>query len=252
MIFKDLFSGHADDYKRFRPHYPDELFAFLAEKVSPHDIAWDCGTGNGQGAAKLAGYFLSVHATDASHEQIEQAISKPNVHYDVRIAEDSGLPDESVSLITVFQALHWFDTEKFFQEASRVLLPHGVLAVIGYHTVLTGIDIIDKTYNDFCFDFLWEKNAWEMERGSLNGEYKNIVFPFKEIKDIPAFQTEMEWDYEDYLAYLNTWSSVKTYIKLYGENPVETYVIPKIEKHWPDKTEKRTLIFPLIVRCFRK
>src|SRR6185436_11009622 len=46
--FKDHFSGHATDYRAFRPAYPPELFTFLASAAPARHLAWDCGTGNGQ------------------------------------------------------------------------------------------------------------------------------------------------------------------------------------------------------------
>jgi len=88
-----------------------------------------------------------------------------------------------------------------------------------------------------------------MERESLNGSYEKIIFPFKEIP-APQFQIEMHWNYQDYLSYLNTWSAVKTYIQLYDKNPIEEFVMPKIENYWPNKMEHRPVKFPLILRTF--
>src|SRR5204863_7244503 len=91
--FKDHFSGHATDYRAFRPAYPPELFAFLASSAPARDLAWDCGTGNGQAAVGLAGHFARVLATDASAEQIAQAEPHPRVEYAVAAAEKCPLPD---------------------------------------------------------------------------------------------------------------------------------------------------------------
>lgn len=164
--FIDLFSGHANDYKKFRPRYPQELFTYLSSLCPNLTLAWDCGTGNGQAAQDLANYCPQVYATDASAEQIKQAEPKNNIEYRVATAEDSGLASASVDLITVFQALHWFDIDKFFAEAQRVLKPQGVLAIVGYHTVLTGNQLIDQTYHDFCFNYLWEKNCWAISHSA--------------------------------------------------------------------------------------
>jgi ubiquinone/menaquinone biosynthesis C-methylase UbiE len=250
MNFKDLFSTHAKEYKQFRPTYPADLFKFLASLVENHHAAWDCATGNGQGAGGLAKYFSYVYATDASAAQIAEAERLENIIYSVTTAEDSKLADHSVSLVTVFQAFHWFDIDKFFMEVKRVLTPNGVIAIIGYNTAVTGITKVDEVYKTFCFDYLWEKNCWEMERDSLNKNYKSSPFPFDEIS-APSFQTEMRWNYQDYLAYLNTWSAVKTHIKLYNDNPVETFVIPKIKDAWSEKMTPRSVKLPLIMRLGR-
>ncbi|MDF1760857.1 MAG: class I SAM-dependent methyltransferase [Coxiellaceae bacterium] len=247
MTFRDFFSGHADDYKNFRPTYPDALFNYLAGLVASTKAAWDCGTGNGQGAKGLAHYFDEVMATDASAQQIEQAEAVDNITYRVATAESSSLGDESVSLVTVFQALHWFDLDGFFAEVRRVLQPGGVIAIVGYNTAITDIKAVDTVYNDFCFDYLWQKECWAMERKSLNDGYQSIGFPFDEI--LPQrFTMEVQWNYHDYLSYLNTWSAVKIHMKKYNENPIETFMMPKIENLWPDKQAPRTVRFPLILR----
>ena len=55
----------------------------------------------------LAKRFDRVVATDASAEQIAHATSHARVSYGVARADESGLNDASVDLVTVAQALHW-------------------------------------------------------------------------------------------------------------------------------------------------
>ena len=93
--------------------------------------AWDCGTGNGQVAVKLSQYFNEVYATDLSSAQIENA-DKKNIFYSVENAEETLFPDNKFDLITVAQAIHWFDFENFYNEVERNLKPGGIIAVIGY------------------------------------------------------------------------------------------------------------------------
>ena len=246
----DLFSGHSDEYKRFRPHYPKALFSWLDKQVDNHQAAWDCATGNGQGAEGLASFFDKIYATDLSEQQVQQADANERITYSVATAEESGLTDHSVSLVTVFQALHWFDSEAFFTEAKRVLQDKGVIAIFGYHTAITGIEAVDEAYRDFNLNYLWEKQCWAMPRESLNQNYANMAFPFTPI-ETPEFYIHMQWNYHDYLAYLNTWSAVKTHQKKYQSNAVEAFVEPKIKDLWPDKDEKRLVKFPLVTRCGR-
>src|SRR5205809_2027105 len=134
--FKDHFSGHAVEYAKFRPHYPDELFEYLAGLISPrHELAWDCATGNGQAALGLARHFDSVIATDASGQQIASAELNDRISYRVAPAEASGIDSASVDLTLVAQALHWFDIDRFFTEAKRVLKENGVLAISSYNVM---------------------------------------------------------------------------------------------------------------------
>ena len=109
--FKDHFSGHASEYAQHRPAYPDTLVQWLADTSPARDQAWDAGTGNGQAAVALAQYFQAVLATDASVQQVDQAADHPGVVFKVEVAEDCSLPDRSTDLVTVGQALHWFEWE---------------------------------------------------------------------------------------------------------------------------------------------
>src|SRR5437870_8355836 len=176
--FKDHFSGHAVEYAKFRPRYPDELFEYLALIAPRHELAWDCATGNGQAAVGLARHFGSVIATDASAEQIESAQPDDRVSYRVARAEASGIDSTSVDLILVAQALHWFDLDAFFTEAKRVLKDDGVLAISSYNVlqISAKIDlVIWKFYRETTGPF------WPPERDLVVSDYKNIKLPFPQL-----------------------------------------------------------------------
>ncbi len=136
--FHDHFSAVANRYADFRPHYPAVLFDYLATLAPRTALVWDCAAGNGQATVDLAARFDRVVATDASAEQIASAQPQPGVEYRVAVAHESGLPGNSVGLLTVAQALHWFDFERFWTEANRVLIRKGVVAVWAY-----GINQVD-------------------------------------------------------------------------------------------------------------
>jgi hypothetical protein len=69
VSFKDHFSKQAEDYAKFRPRYPHELFEYLGTLAPSRQLAWDCGTGNEQAAIALAAVFDHGIATDASEKQ---------------------------------------------------------------------------------------------------------------------------------------------------------------------------------------
>lgn len=102
------------EYARYRPEYPDTLFEFFAACCEHRRLVWDCATGNGQAAVSLGRYFDAVIATDASATQIDSALEAFSVVYRVAPAEASGITQCSVDLVTVGQALHWFDLPRFF------------------------------------------------------------------------------------------------------------------------------------------
>lgn len=106
LKFKDYFSENSEEYNKFRPTYPAELFIYLASVSKQHQKAWDCATGTGQSAISLSDYYTMVIATDAGKTQIENAEKKPGVVYQVAIAENSHIKENSIDLITVAQAFY--------------------------------------------------------------------------------------------------------------------------------------------------
>src|SRR5690606_31583471 len=129
MSFHDHFSGHAAGYAQARPTYPEALFDWLAAQCAQRELAWDAGCGNGQAAIALARHFARVIATEPSAEQVAQAPAHPRVEYRVEPAESPSLADASADLVTVAQAMHWFDLDRFHVGVRRVLRPGGLVAV---------------------------------------------------------------------------------------------------------------------------
>lgn len=214
---KDLFSSHSKDYAQYRPTYPAELFEFLWQLCITRKRAWDCGTGNGQVAGELANFFEQVYATDISINRLSQAVQKPNIHYTKQPAENTKFPDVYFDLITVGQAVHWFEFDRFYAEAKRVLKKDAVIAIFGYGLFRSDPvtnEFIEHFYNDIIGPY------WATERRYLQDSYKTIPFPFEEI-ETPPFTMKHTWSFERLLGYLNTWSAVKAFEKEKGENPVE-------------------------------
>lgn len=225
--FKDLFSGHASEYAKFRPCYPEALFQYLSTLVPERDLAWDCGAGNGQAAVALADHFASVVATDYSEKQLESAEAHPKVVYLKSPAEKAPLESQSVDLITVAQAFHWFQYDEFFKEVKRVLKPQGVLAIWCYNlcTITPDVDQLVYQLYDGTLGSYWEMNRKLVEQG-----YQQSPFPMREITP-PEFEMHSNWSFEHLIGYLGTWSSLQTYIKKNGTNPLEE-LAPKLQKAW--------------------
>jgi ubiquinone/menaquinone biosynthesis C-methylase UbiE len=123
------FSSKSEEYSFSRPAYPDSLFKFLNEITLNKDLVWDCATGNGQAAIGLCKYFKKVIASDASKSQINNRFQRDNITNYVFPAENTNLQENSVNLITVDQAVHWFDFEIFHREVRRVGTRNGIIAV---------------------------------------------------------------------------------------------------------------------------
>jgi ubiquinone/menaquinone biosynthesis C-methylase UbiE len=246
--FHDHFSGIAKRYADFRPHYPAALFDYLATLVPRDSVVWDCACGNGQATLDLAERFEKVIATDASREQIESAKRHSMVEFRVAPAEQSGLPDESATLITVAQAVHWFNFDRFYAEAKRVLRPDGIMAIWAY-----GVnDVEGEAVNGIVQDYYSNTVGpyWPPERRLVEEGYRTIPFPFTEIVP-PQIRMESRWTLEQLLGYFSTWSATNRYIKANGRNPLEP-LSAALSKAWGDPEAPRLIVWPLSLRLGRQ
>jgi ubiquinone/menaquinone biosynthesis C-methylase UbiE len=215
----------------------------LASVAPGAELAWDCATGNGQAAVELAELFERVIATDASETQVGHAEAHRGVEYRVAPAEQSGLVSNTIDLITVAQALHWFDLERFYAEARRVLKPQGVVAAWAYK-LATVSEKIDAAITHYYSDVVGV--YWPAER-VLVEKFEELAFPFAEIAT-PAFEMVAEWNVEHLVGYLRTWSATQRFMAERKRDPLEE-VEDELREAWGD--EVRRIAWPLTVRAGR-
>ena len=238
--FKDHFSRHAELYRRYRPAWPPEVFAWLATLAPGHTRAWDVGTGSGQAAAGLAKHFSEVIATDASAAQIAQAEPHPGVRFAIGTAERSELENGSVDLVLAAQAFHWFDFERFFAECRRVVRPGGVVAALTYlhPRVSTTIDAIIAGYTAHVL------HDWPPERRFVDAGYANAPFPFPEVPIPDGLALRLDLSLDDFIGYLATWSAAQRYRERTGLDPRRDYV-DAFAAAWGDPTLVRPIRWPV-------
>lgn len=242
ISFKDNFSNHAAIYARYRPVYPKELFAYLSSLTAQHELSWDCGTGNGQCAVQLINFYKDVYASDPSEQQIENAIPNDKVNYKVEKAEQTSLRDHTVDLITVAQALHWFDHPLFYKEVKRVLKPDGVIAVIAYMNPKVSKEI--NALTDYLHDTIL-KDYWLAENRLVEAGYSTIPFPFKQI-ETPSFKIEKQLTFDDFRGHLETWSAVQRFIAKNNTDPIDV-IESELRELWHED-EVKTAVWELILK----
>ena len=230
MNYINHFNNESDKYLVFRPNYPDALYKFLATHVSDRGCVWDCATGSGQAAFALANYFDVVLASDINREQLDAAPDHRAIHYLCCAAENTPIQSSSVDLITVAQALHWFNFELFYQEARRVAKPCALIAVWCYSLGHIN-EAIDPYIEHLYYDILGDK-YWPAERRFIDEAYQTIPFPFEKIKT-PVFTIEKELTFKQFIGYLRTWSAVKEYYAQTKIDPV-LQVCDKLHAAWGD------------------
>jgi SAM-dependent methyltransferase len=238
---KDNFSVQSAGYAQFRPTYPNELYDFLFSLLSGQQTAWDCATGNGQVARELANHFEQVYGTDISQNQLSHAVQKDNISYLLESSDKSSFPDNTFDLITVAQAIHWFDFDAFYAEVKRTLKPFGIFAAFGY-----GVMSIDKDV-DALIHTLYKSvlgQYWDTERRFIDQGYHTLPFPFQELP-VPDLSIKTTWNFEQLTGYLNTWSAVQHYKKANDSNPLDL-LLPDLKDAWGDGRKEVT--FPILMR----
>ena len=180
-------------------------------------MAWDCACGSGQASTSLASHFGRVVGTDASSIQVSSAEAAATTHFVVAASEKAPLVDDSVDLVAVASALHWFATEEFFSEVRRVVRPGGIFAAWSYGMPTIDSKDLESVVHGFIDGALGP--YWPPEIQTLLDGYASIDLPFKELES-PAFELQVEWPLEQFLGFARTWSAVGRYVEDRGEDPV--------------------------------
>ncbi len=243
--FKDNFSKQSDEYRRFRPTYPEELFVFLSTLTDEHQLVWDCGTGNGQAAIGLTKYYEHIHATDASQRQLGNAMKHDSIMYALEPAEKISLKDHTVDLVTVGLALHWFQFDLFYQEVRRVLKPKGVIAAWIYRlpTISEEVDTIVRHFHDeVVYDY------WQPENHHVDNGYANVPFPFATVEP-PKIEMRKTWNRADLVGLVRSWSAIQRIISTTGKNPIQD-LERQLGEVWADDDQKEA-VWELILKVGR-
>lgn len=239
----DNFSASAQGYAAFRPQSPAEVYDFLYQHVGNYNAAWDCGTGNGQVATQLSERFSTVFGTDISAEQLQRAQQRPNIIYLQERAEATTLKDKSIDLITIAQAIHWFDFDAFYNEVKRVAAAGALVAAWTYTTLQLPQpvnEVIQHFYNHITRPY------WDAERKWVDECYATIPFPFREVK-APPIEMTTQWNIQQLVGYLRTWSGVQNYIRKEGTDPL--LLITEDLQHAWGAEDTLPVRFPIHVRA---
>ncbi|XP_061197780.1 putative methyltransferase DDB_G0268948 [Saccostrea echinata] len=254
----ELFVGseHSDLYQKYRPTYPPELYAFIANFCKTGrgslDTAVDVGCGTGLSTLPLCKYFNKVIGVDVSETQINTARTthrQSNLMFHTSNGEQlQFLSDCSVDLVTVAQAMHWIEPEPFYREVTRILRPSGSLVVYGY-----GINTIDSNEGNKIIDKFYSHDLegfWDSRRRHIDNLYQEISLPFSGSERISDFVIQNRWSVSDVVGYLSTWSAWQRYLKQHPDSNLLVEIQRHLENIYQD--QKITITWPVFVLLGRK
>ncbi|MDQ3057661.1 MAG: class I SAM-dependent methyltransferase, partial [Pseudomonadota bacterium] len=152
----------------------------------------------------------------------------------------------SVGLVVVAQALHWFDREPFFTECERVLRPGGVLAAWTYQDMVFSDDL-EPAANAFRQQI---ESYWPPERADVDAGYAHYAWPFEGL-EAPTLWLSADWTLPQLLGYLGSLSATARCRNATGRDPVAAHA-PELQAAWGESNQLRTMRWPLVMHLRRK
>ena len=125
------FTGKAQVYQKYRPNYPKAYLNYLAGQLPKGAPVADVGAGTGILSQELVQAGFSVYCVEPNRDMRQEASKVKGVLQLLDgTAEQTGLPADSVCLVTAAQAFHWFEPELFRDECRRILRPNGLVSLV--------------------------------------------------------------------------------------------------------------------------
>lgn len=242
MAPRNWFDQGGKAYARFRPTYPPALARFLASVSPGTALAVDVGCGNGQLTAQLAEHFDRVVGTDPSADQIANAAAHAHVEYARAPAEQLPVADHRAQLVTAAQAAHWFDLPRFYREVRRIAVRGAALALISY-----GVPHLDVGLEPRFSRFYWQEIGpyWPARRQLVESGYADLPFPFDE--QTPPAEIRADWNLEEWLGYVSTWSAVRRAHEA-GREDILRALVADLTALWGDPARGREIRWPINMR----
>ena len=206
-----IFSKKVHSYARYRWDYPDEAIEAIVNEagISLSSVLADIGAGTGILTKAFLDRAGRVYAVEPNLEMRAMAVSElsgfPSFRAIDAPAHATTLPDRSVDVITVGQAIHWFSPDSTLKEFIRILKPGGWLAILRYSSIDEGLDTEEKR---LLSDIFPEKNGFPDPLARDLPEQKPMNFYFKgyHFAKMDFYRTHKE-PWEEFLGALHSASN---------------------------------------------
>jgi len=210
------FSNRVDNYIKYRPGYPAEMFSFLVkEKILKGDsVIADIGSGTGISSKMFLDNGNVVYGIEPNKEMREAAekILGGNKNFKSinGSAEKTTLKNKSVDIIIAAQAFHWFDKELFKEEAKRILKPEGFV-IIAWNDRLTDETEFLMEYENLLHNFSTDYSVVNHKNISSK-DIRNYFLSFIDNKSFKeaTFKNYQDFDFEGLKGRLNSSSYAPT------------------------------------------
>jgi len=167
---KKFYFGRQEDYSKYRPVYPIELFDFLNERFDiKNKTIVELGAGTGKFSKIASDYCKRLFYVEPNIDMLnkgkEYCREKTNISFVNACAEETTLDENVADMMFAVQSFHWFDKTKLKIEASKVLKENGLFAIVWN-------DWIDKD-NAFSVEYVDYINKWNTKLTGKSYRHKN-------------------------------------------------------------------------------
>jgi len=185
---KKRFSSRVENYIKYRPSYPPKIIEFLTEKkiLSKHSIIADVGSGTGilselflKNGNKVFGIEPNSEMRRAAEIILKDYSNFVSIHSS---AENTSLLSNSIDLIVVGQAFHWFNVEKTRREFKDILKSDGYVVLIWNNRRKTG-----KGFS----------TQYENLVSKYGTDYKQVRKNEKNVDEFFQYEKEIFYNYQD-------------------------------------------------------
>lgn len=205
------FQGKARAYAAGRPGYPAAALRYIDELIrrdtnrdadetdDRETTIADIGAGTGKLTVALAGFGLPLYAVEPDADMRAELTAHTRGLGNVTVvdgtADDTGLPAHGVDVVTVAQALHWFEPESFAAECRRIARGGRYLLV--------------SLYNVTSFDSAMRPDRLDGHGDVVTGSMKHFEDTTDEFFRNPAirsFPNPMHYTRQSWRAYMDSHS----------------------------------------------
>ncbi|HYX29631.1 MAG TPA: class I SAM-dependent methyltransferase [Pyrinomonadaceae bacterium] len=194
------FTNRVANYLKYRPSYPPAIINLLESEcgLTRETIVADIGSGTGfmtELFLKVGNKVFGVEPNDEMRAAGEKLLAQYPLFVSVNAtAEGTTLPDNSVDLIVVGQAFHWFDQRAAKLEFKRILKSNGWVVLVwnGFDletsAVVRGYQHLLVKYGTDYKEVSREIESCDIEEFFSPQKYQKARFRFKQVFDLEGFK----------------------------------------------------------------
>ncbi|UYP44080.1 hypothetical protein NEF87_000365 [Candidatus Lokiarchaeum ossiferum] len=193
---KTRFTSRSKYFSKFRPSYPNEIINLLKKKRILQETTTIADIGSGTGI--LSELFLKennlVYGIEPNSEMRQESAKLLQIYPNFQplngSAEATSLRSDSIDLITVGQAFHWFDMKQAIFEFKRILKSRGTVLLVWNLRKTVGSSF-NEIYEDIMLkygsDYAYLKKPLLFENFFPNNHNEYYHFETQQLLDFQGF-----------------------------------------------------------------